>query len=211
MIYVIGIGPGHPDYLVPAALKAADKCQVLAGGNRALDLFPGSQWEKFVVTGKLTDFKEYVQAQLAEGKTVGVLVSGDPGFYSLLPFIRKHFAEVKLEVVPGLSSLQMAFARAGIPWQDAGLTSAHGRDLNQDRLNLTAPLGFLTGKDNSPQTIAGQLIASGRVNPDARVMLGNDLSYPQEIWLQTTLAELAEAPGEYPNAVLLILPSGEEI
>ena len=212
MIYIIGIGPGHPDYLLPAASKAAAKCQVLAGGQRALDLFPGENREKFLVTGNLLELKLFLQHKLAEGLNIGVLVSGDPGFYSLLPYIRKNFPKEKLEVIPGISSLQLGFARATLAWQGAKLISAHGRDLDSAWLDEGKSLGILTGKDNTPQKIAAFILAQANGNSvynKGKAFIGNNLSYPNEVWLETRLQELAEDRNDYQNAVLLVIPAEE--
>lgn len=207
MLYVIGIGPGHPDYLLPAAVKATKKCQVLVGGSRALDLFPGDGREKYLVTGDLVGLRSYLRDRLAEGKVVGVLVSGDPGFYSLLPFIKQNFPAEPLQVIPGISSLQMAFARASHPWQNANLLSVHGRPLAEINADPGALLGLLTGKDNTPQRVAVYLLEKG---PNRKVFVGDNLSYAQEKWLETDLAKLAAVATDYHNAVVMVMPAEED-
>jgi precorrin-6Y C5,15-methyltransferase (decarboxylating) len=64
----------------------------------------------------------------ADGDVV-VLASGDPGFFGVLRLLREHAPADALEVLPGTSSVSLAFARAGLPWDDAVVVSAHGRDL----------------------------------------------------------------------------------
>jgi precorrin-6Y C5,15-methyltransferase (decarboxylating) len=64
----------------------------------------------------------------ADGDVV-VLASGDPGFFGVLRLLREHVVADALEVLPGTSSVSLAFARAGLPWDDAVVVSAHGRDL----------------------------------------------------------------------------------
>jgi precorrin-6B C5,15-methyltransferase / cobalt-precorrin-6B C5,C15-methyltransferase len=206
LIYVIGIGPGHPDYLLPAAEKAAQKCQVLVGGQRALALFDKISCQRFQVTGNLVQLKDFISNNLSEGRSIGVLVSGDTGFYSLLPFLRKNFPETKLEVIPGISSLQLAFARAGLAWQEATLISVHGRPLELVDTDPGQLLGLLTGKENSPSIIAQYFLKHG---PNRRVWLGNNLSYANEVVLETDLESLALDESTFPNAVLIIMPTEE--
>lgn len=206
-MYVIGIGPGDPDYLLPAATKAVSKCQVLVGGSRALNLFPDRGQERLLVTADLSGLKRFLQERLEAGKNVAVLVSGDPGFYSLLPFLKKSFPTEPLEVIPGISSLQAAFARAALPWQGSSLQSAHGRPLTEIDTDQASLLGLLTGKDNTPQRIAAYLLEQG---PNRRAFVGDNLSYSQEIWLETDLQELAASVMTYANAVVIVLPWEED-
>ena len=80
-IRVIGIGPGSPDSLLPAAAKAIDEAQVLVGGRRALGQYAkidGSQ-KTFPITGDIPAVLAFIRQELAE-HDVGVMVSGDPGY-----------------------------------------------------------------------------------------------------------------------------------
>ena len=55
------------------------------------------------------------------------MVSGDPGYYSLLDALRRDFPAKQIMVIPGISAMQYAFARLALPWHDAVLASFHGR------------------------------------------------------------------------------------
>ena len=54
-------------------------------------------------------------------------MSGDPGYYSLLDALKRDFPSGLIEVIPGLSAMQLAFARLALPWHEASLLSFHGR------------------------------------------------------------------------------------
>ena len=56
-----------------------------------------------------------------------MLVGGDPGLYSLAQRVVRRFGREQCEVVPAVSSVQVAFSRLGIDWADARILSAHGR------------------------------------------------------------------------------------
>lgn len=203
MIRIFGIGPGNPEWLPKAIEKEVIHCDVLIGGVRALELFPAFSGETFRVDRDLEATIQTIQKSLSEKKHVGILVSGDPGFYSLLPLIRRTFPEENLQVFPGISSLQFAFARAGVPWQEAELVSAHGRSLGSLPLNVRKPLGVLTGGENTPQRIA-QYYCDYGFNP--RISVGNSLSYPHEAWVETTAQDLAVSDDNFFNAVMIITP-----
>jgi precorrin-6B C5,15-methyltransferase / cobalt-precorrin-6B C5,C15-methyltransferase len=203
LIHILGIGPGTSQWLPPAIEKVVNECEVLLGGERALELFPAFEGERFRIGGDLRYTVETLRDMLGQEKEVGILVSGDPGFYSLLPMIQREFPEEKLNVLPGLSSLQFAFARSGIPWQEAELLSVHGRSLSTLPLNVIKPLGILTGGENSPQKVAAYYQAYG-FNP--QISIGNSMSYPDEEWINTEAFELMQSDKNYSNAVMVINP-----
>jgi precorrin-6Y C5,15-methyltransferase (decarboxylating) len=203
MILVMGIGPGTASWVVPAVEEMVQQCEVLLGGVRALKLFPDFQGEAYQVSGNLRETLAVIQKALNQGKKIGVLVSGDPGFYSLLPMLKREFPEEEMRVLPGISSLQLAFAKAGFPWQEAELLSVHGRPLSLLPLNISKPLGILTGGENTPQKVA-QYYQTYGFNP--KILLGNALSYPEELWLTTDAQKLMHSHEDYANAVLLIYP-----
>ena len=106
MLQVIGIGPGRPEWLPPAITELVKNCDVLIGGSRALKLFPNFTGRHYSLSGDLASSIEVIRNVLLEEKVVGVLVSGDPGFFSFLPRLKKEFPEERIDVYPGISSLQ---------------------------------------------------------------------------------------------------------
>ena len=76
--------------------------------------------------GRYTGSYEFIGENLARQDVV-VMVSGDPGYYSLLDALRRGFPQEAIQVIPGISSFQLAFARLALPWHEAELLSFHGR------------------------------------------------------------------------------------
>lgn len=60
-----------------------------------------------------------------------VLADGDPGFFGVVRTLRAPEHGLEVEVVPGVSSVATAFARAGMPWDDAQVVVAHSRTLRR--------------------------------------------------------------------------------
>ncbi|NLL18499.1 MAG: precorrin-6y C5,15-methyltransferase (decarboxylating) subunit CbiE [Clostridia bacterium] len=200
-IKVIGIGPGSPDYLLPAAVTAVAQCQVLVGSPRAMALFDIQDKEIHSLNGNLEAALQFLRNR-DRSKTVGVLVSGDPGFYSLLSYLRRNLEE-ELEVIPGLSSLQVAFARLGLPWQDACLLSLHGRPLATllPYLEERKPMGLLIDSRMKAGELAKLMGAYGSF----RVHICRNLTYPEETIRTLTPEQLAEE-SNLGNAVVVIIP-----
>ncbi|MFE9249394.1 precorrin-6y C5,15-methyltransferase (decarboxylating) subunit CbiE [Streptomyces sp. NPDC007088] len=60
-----------------------------------------------------------------------VLADGDPGFFGVVRALRAPEHGLEVEVVPAVSSVAAAFARAGMPWDDARIVVAHPRTLRR--------------------------------------------------------------------------------
>ncbi|MGC7872573.1 precorrin-6y C5,15-methyltransferase (decarboxylating) subunit CbiE [Desulfosporosinus sp. SYSU MS00001] len=203
MLKVIGIGPGRTEWLPPAVIDLAMNCEVLIGGSRALKLFPDFLGGQHCLTGDLKASLEVIRTALLAEKEIGVLVSGDPGFFSLLPRLKKEFPGEQIEVYPGISSLQFAFARAGLPWQEADFVSVHGRDLSVLPTQIRRLTGVLTGGTNTPQRVAQFYIDLGQ-NPN--ISMGNALAYPEELWQTMDARHLAQEGASLKNAILILHP-----
>ncbi|MFF8832953.1 precorrin-6y C5,15-methyltransferase (decarboxylating) subunit CbiE [Streptomyces sp. NPDC015131] len=63
--------------------------------------------------------------------TAVVLADGDPGFFGVVRTLRAPQHGLEVEVVPAVSSVAAAFARAGMPWDDAQVVVAHSRTLRR--------------------------------------------------------------------------------
>ncbi len=189
-IRVIGVGPGTADYLLPIAIKKASECDLLFGSKRALQLFDVLEIPFLEYS---SSFSEYIDRFNREkDKRIGIVVAGDPGFYSLLAFLRKHFSSEDLEVIPGISSVQYLFSKIAIPWQNYHLTSCHGRELGnlKELLDQYGKIALLTDSKLNPVEICKQLLDSSYKN--YRVVVGENLSYPDERLTIGSVAEIAE-------------------
>ncbi len=178
-LYVLGVGPGSADYLPPAAAAIAKKCSVLIGGKRNLALFDLAGQEKIEITGRLDPIISAIKER-SEKEEIAVLVSGDPGIYSLLPRLSREFGRGSLEVYPGISAVQYLFARLGLCWHDAAIISLHGRG-PEELINLAENSGkvvVFTDPENTPAKVCAKLTGAGI--KDKKVYIGEDLSYKTE-------------------------------
>ncbi|NSW82377.1 MAG: precorrin-6y C5,15-methyltransferase (decarboxylating) subunit CbiE [Syntrophothermus sp.] len=180
-LFVIGMGPGNPDYILPVAFKTANECDVLVGARRYLILFAKAKEYLIELTGNLEPVLTSVNSMYKEGKKVGFLVSGDPGIFSLLTLLKTRFPDNDIEVIPGISSVQYLFARLKRSWHDCEVVSLHGRqdvDLLSKVRNARL-LAVLTDNSNTPSAIARSLLRAGL--KDKRITVGSRLSWPEEL------------------------------
>ncbi|MGZ4856748.1 MAG: precorrin-6y C5,15-methyltransferase (decarboxylating) subunit CbiE [Methanobacteriaceae archaeon] len=192
-LYIIGTGPGSSDYITLAAVLAVKSADILVGSQRALDLFPKFEGETLVLRARnMGQMMEKSVVLVDEGNDVAILSTGDPGFSGLLKPILKLRDDLELEVIPGISSLQLAAARLQIPWDEANILTLHGKGNSGTIMDII---------DNGKPTIVlpdfrveqlAQFLLENDIDPQRKVAVCEKLSYPDEIVVKTTLKEVAE-------------------
>lgn len=203
-LIVAGIGPGDRDYILPKALKAIEGAHYLVGGRRALSDYAKEGQETYPITGKLSLLADWLEEALKKDDVV-VMVSGDPGYYSLLPWLKKRFPAHPLEVIPGISSVQAAFCLIQEPWQGARWLSFHGRvpEEQETVYEKGRKLAFLTDHEKNPAYIARYLIQQGWP-AESRAYACEHISYENQGIAGTTLKELTTLPG-YGESVMVVI------
>jgi len=146
-VLIVGCGPGAPEYVTPAARQAARQAGALLGAGRLLELFPECACEKVPWRGTTEAMLDEIGRLLAQGKRVAVLVSGDPGLFSLAQSVLRRFGAAACEIIPAVSPVQVAFARVGLDWAGVRILSAHGRSPGIDPMELaeTDKVAILAG------------------------------------------------------------------
>ncbi len=172
-IVIAGAGTGDLAHMTPEVREAILRADVVCGSGRFRNLVPLTR--KFI---ELANFAETFTKIERESGQVIILVSGDPGVYSLLPLVKKRFPNTKITVLAGISSLQILCAYAGESWSDAVILSGHGRSLRVGRfLNLVERnrlvILFCDGQ-NSPGYICEKLAGISGVSVVIGENLGSD-------------------------------------
>ncbi|MEV7404322.1 precorrin-6y C5,15-methyltransferase (decarboxylating) subunit CbiE [Streptomyces sp. NPDC091267] len=159
MIRVFGTGTGEP--LGPGARAALDGATLVVGARRHLDGAALPERTARVVLGPLAPALDRIGEHLGEdGARVVVLASGDPGFFGIVRALAERFGPAALDVRPGAPSIAVAFARLGVPWDDAVVVSAHGRD-PRTAVNVCfahPKVAVLTGPGAGPAELAAGLL-----------------------------------------------------
>lgn len=126
-VILAGCGPGAPEYVTPVARNAALTAELLVGAPRLLALFPEATGQRVDVQDRMAPALDAAEAAWRAGKRVTLLVTGDPGLFSLASLAIKRFGPQACRVIPGISSVQVACARLGVAWSRAHLVSAHAQ------------------------------------------------------------------------------------
>jgi precorrin-6Y C5,15-methyltransferase (decarboxylating) len=207
VIHVVGVGRDGAASLAPRALAVVERAEVLAGGQRLLDCFPDVRAERVKIGARVDETLAGLAARREERRVV-VLATGDPNYFGITRALLRHVPAEALEILPGVSALQWAFAAAREPWDDATFLTVHGRTMDGlvDAVRGRAKVCLFTDETNTPAAIARALRAAGL--RDHRAVLCEDLGGPDERVRRLTLDELAEVEAHALNTLILLGPEG---
>ncbi len=165
---VVGVGCG-PGMLTEAAIRAITGASLIMGSKRAIELAA-----RFIPEGcevqVITDFSSFSVPDHAV-----VLSTGDP-MLAGLGFLGG-------DIIPGISSLQLAAARLAIPLEEVVVVRAHGNENQPDYAGIARALdqGRLVFIITDPKFSIPRLCqAIGEGREDVSIALCEDLGYPEE-------------------------------
>ena len=188
---------GYDGSPLPAPARGAlAGASLVVGGRRHLDAVPVPASARTVVMG---DVRDAVAALAAHDGPAVVVASGDPGFFGIVRRLRA--AGLSFEVIPAVSAVAAAFARAGVEWDDAVVLSGHGRDPRHSKNALRAcrRAAVLTGPGFGPAEVAAAVR-----DLDRRLVVAECLGEPDETVTALDPADAAKRDWRDPNVVLVL-------
>jgi cobalt-precorrin-7 (C5)-methyltransferase len=202
-IIIVGCGPGAEAYITPAARSAAAKAEVLIVSERLRGLFPECPAERIDSGTDVPKILSLMAERRNAGLQVVLLATGDPGIASLAQPVIRRFGRENCEVIPGISSIQVAFARLGLGWQEARIITAHHRDPQVSAAELAGvkKIAILGGRPGALIWAAGLIeeLGGGR-----RIFLCEDLTLPNEKIREIDASALTAEPVSTRAIVLVI-------
>ena len=218
---VIGVLDDGAASLSATALTHLRTAQVVIGGARTLALFdddiaPGAT--RYDLTGRLSEVPEWIRAARADNVPVVLLATGDPLCHGIASYLAARLCVQAIEVMPNVSTLQLACARIGLAWQDAKIMSIHAKDAGEWTVGAPPAHGLyalaqalrqhdrllvLTSPDNTPDRVARMLIAEG-MGDDFHLGVAECLNTAHErVLADLTPPEAAQQRFADPNVLLL--------
>lgn len=196
-IVVVGVEGDRPPRVGDADL--------LVGGVRHL---AGIEGRHVVIGG---DLAPVLDAIAAEPGRVCVLASGDPGFFGIVRALADRFGPEALDVRPAPSSVSLAFARLGLPWDDAVVVSAHGRPRGEAarRAAGARKVAVLTSPDSPPEALGKELVALGARH--GRAVVCSRLGSAAEEVADVDLEALADGTWDPLSVVVLLGGGGRDV
>ena len=201
-IYIVGIGPGSSEYLTKKAIDTVKSSDYTVGSTRAIELFDDVKNTIAFNVKELVGTLEKGVDLAIKGNVVSILSTGDPGFSGVLNTVlrisdEKGFKKENIEVIPGISSLQLAAAKCHIQWDNANVMTFHGREnieeilpvINNGKVTIALP-------SRKVKDMAQFLLDNG-VEASRKVVVCERLSYPDEKIVESTLKDIANSEFTY--------------
>jgi precorrin-6Y C5,15-methyltransferase (decarboxylating) len=161
-VYVIGIGSDGLAGLTARASELLRAADLVLGSANTLAVVPELRGQRLVIGADLQEAVRTLEANLGKKRLV-VVASGDPLFYGVARFLCDRLGKDRFEVLPHVSSMQLAFARVKESWEEAYLTNLASHPLDEviDRIRTAETVGLFTSEKEGPPEIARQLLARG--------------------------------------------------
>ena len=203
-VAVVGVVGG--EVFGAAARAAIAAAEVVVGSPRHLDGLAPVAADRVELTGPLEPIVDDIAAEHRAGRAVCVLASGDPGFFGIGRLLAARLGRGALAIHPAPSSVALAFAAAGVSWDDALVVSAHGRPVADGLATIVAApkVAVLTAPANPPEVLGRSLEAAG-CGP-REVVVASRLGEEDERIAATDLAGLAAGSFDPMSVVVLLHP-----
>jgi len=200
-LHVIGAGIAGHEGFTPQALDLINQSTLLFGAQRLLDLFPDYKGKTLALHDNMGAMIERLHD--CDDRAV-VLASGDPLFFGVGRYLLRNLADELIEFLPNVTSVQYAFAKIRVPWDDSIFISAYGRVVTDvvDRIVANDKAAILTDEINTPEVIGRELL--NRRRSGYKAYLCENLGTRTEKVRVTDVKGLLELDAAALNVLILI-------
>jgi precorrin-6Y C5,15-methyltransferase (decarboxylating) len=201
-IHIIGIGDDGLEGLTASARERIENAELIFGAPHLLEAVGEVDGEQASIGGDLDRLIESIEA--APGKRIVVLATGDPLFYGTARFLVQRLGKEHCEVAPGVSTMQLAFARVKESWDEAYLADLANHPLGRvvEKVRLAEKAGLFTTESVPPSAVAEALLDQ-KIDYFTAFVCEN-LGSPDERVTQCELAEVAQQEFSPLNVLILI-------
>ena len=188
---IIGVLENGSQGLTKHTLSLIKSAHLVIGAKRTLALFADqlTNAEQKDLTGHLSDVSDWVTAALEKKQQVIILATGDPLCHGIAGYLYKKLPTDQVDIIPNISSIQLAFSRIGVSWQDAKIISIHTKDAGEWEKGASTEhglfalfqaiinhdkLAILTGPENTPDRVA-RLLSLENIADQFNITVAEDL------------------------------------
>jgi precorrin-6Y C5,15-methyltransferase (decarboxylating) len=201
-IHIIGVGSDGLAGLTAHARTLLTGADLVLGSENTLDRLPELRAERHAIGPDLQEVVRTLESSLGKKRMV-IVASGDPLFYGVARYLCDRLGKDRFEVLPHVSSMQLAFARIKESWEEAFLTNLATHSLGSvlDRIRTAEIVGLFTTEHEDPPRIARELLARGL--DYFRAYVCENLGAPDERVTQGELVEIKEMEFAPLNVLIL--------
>ena len=201
-VHILGIGDDALEGLTAAARTLLETAELIIGSPRSLALVGPSAARQAAADGDPEQVAQLVADHPDE--RIVILTSGDPLFYGTARFLCDRLGKARFEVVPHVSSMQLAFARVKERWDEAYLTNLANQNMDRavERIRSADRVGLFTTERYSPSAVAQTLLDRGIDYFTGYVC--ENLGSPDERVTHGELVELARQTFSPLNVMILV-------
>jgi precorrin-6Y C5,15-methyltransferase (decarboxylating) len=202
-LVILGIGDDGLAGLTESARRILQESDMILGAPAMLRMLGEIPVKKVVLEPEMPAALRQVSEALAAKRPV-LVSGGDPLFYGVARYLCDRLGKETFEVVPHVSSMQLAFARIKESWEDAYLTNLAGRPIESvvDRIRTAEKVGLFSSDELPPRRIARELLDRGI--DYFRAYVSENLGSPDERVTQAELADLAAMDFNALNVLILV-------
>lgn len=218
---VIGVLDDGINSLSSTALAYIQRADVLIGSTRTLQLFKqhiNANCQVHDLTKQLKNVPDWIRNARQNNQLVVVLATGDPLCHGIAQYLARHLCIEALDIIPNLSTIQLACARVGFAWNAVKMVSIHCKPASAWQRGSTPdhslyPLAqavrqhdrlcVFTSPENTPAHIAQLLITENLHEDFCMAVAENLLQDDERIHPQLSPQEAAGMEFAALNVVLL--------
>lgn len=202
-LVIVGIGDDGLAGLTESARRLVTEADLILGAPATLRLLEGAPAQRVPLDPDMPTALRQVREALEAHRPV-LVSGGDPLFYGVARYLCDRLGKDQFEVVPHVSSMQLAFARVKESWEDAYLTNLAGRPLETvvDRIRTAEKVGLFSSDEHPPSRVAAALLDRGI--DYFRAYVCENLGSPDERVTQAELSDLAGLDFDPLNVLILV-------
>lgn len=161
-IYIMGVGDDGYEGLSRHAQSLLNEAGLILGPPGLIERLKMVAQPKEIAPANLDRLVERLEESMGN-KNIILLTHGDPLFFGTARYLCERLGKDQFEVVPHVSSMQLAFARVKENWDDAYLTNMATQPLSRviEKVRIAEKIGIFTTAEFSPSVIATALLQSG--------------------------------------------------
>lgn len=204
-ITIVGIGDDGAPGLTQHANEIIRNAKLLVGPASLLARFPEHSGPQETIGSDLDRLANTIDQS---GPGTVVLASGDPLFYGTARFLCDRLGKDRFDVLPHVSSMQLAFARVKESWDEAYLTNLATQPIDRviERIRTAEKVGVFTSEETPPQKLAEALLAKGVTYFTAYIC--ENLGSPDERVTRSAIPDIVNQRFSPLNVMVLVRTPG---